>query len=266
MADKKNRLDLRDIILCLSIIGVILLIMIFYIFYRNPNFVLIAGVIGGFLFGPIFLVLGYFIFNPYQYTALLRILTKRNYGIVNIIARDGKHIQWYIKDFNNSYFKIGENVFILNRDSIYIDKGEGKEKDIQEIDEHKIKFRGGIPTINFTYDNFAPLDYFENKGEGMKSSDLITAIDEYASAETAEKAAGGIKMIQVSLVLIVIAIGAAAYFSYANWDRGNREAALLQQAASCNAPAQSSNSLVPINTTKTQAQTIANTSNGDVIT
>lgn len=203
----------KGLVLKISLgIGVTLLVIAFlYFFYGGGDatgMMIILLVMGSFGFLPIGLLLGAMMFDITMRIKVLRTITKKNLGIVNIVS--GNQVFRIIKDFNNDMIELNKNLYYLKKDKIYNDKDEV----LAELKDENIKFIGGIPSIYFDLKNLLPVKFYEDKIE-VTPEELSAPIKAWIITKEAELLRWK-RATQISLIVLIAVVGIAIYFSYQN--------------------------------------------------
>ena len=202
-----------DVIILGSVMLGFLMFMYGYVDKANAT---VAALIGSTMFIPLGILIGA-MFSGGIRIKILRRLTKRNYGIIKFI-HSNRLIKPVITNLDKDIVRFADGVYIIDKQSI---KREGEEEpSTHNIEEHKIKFEEGIPTIYYDIGDIMPID-FESHHEKTPETDkfrLPTQVSATLNKEIAVEKAKVMKafksrqdmMMMAILCLLVLSV----YFSY----------------------------------------------------
>jgi hypothetical protein len=167
----------------MKIIGLLSLVLIvgvgFVLYMKNPQSVLVLFILS-LLFLPFGIILGYLFFNPYMRVKMLRALTKRNYGFLNLVLH-GNVIKKTIVNLDKTYVMKDKNLWIISPKTVY-NVQTGEKHPIQQ--EH-IQFTSGVPELFVSYESMVPI-VFDKKKEILRPGEVGSTILEYISVQTAK--------------------------------------------------------------------------------
>ncbi len=105
--------------------------------------------------------------NPYSRVRLLRIFTKKHYGVAKFVTPT-KAIVTRVVRMDQDTIKWQESIWTIERNKIYSTKpmSDGTVKRSKEIDLNKqIFYEEGLPTIYFNHNDMMALTFNDTKGE-----------------------------------------------------------------------------------------------------
>ncbi len=215
-----------DVIILGSVMLGFLMFMYGYVDKANAS---LAAIIGGTMFIPLGVLIGA-MFSGGVRIKILRRLTKRNYGIIKFI-HSNRLIKPVITNLDKDIVRFADGVYIIDKQSI---KREGEEEpSTHNIEEHKIKFEEGIPTIYYDIGDIMPID-FESHHEKTPETDkfrLPTQVSATLNKEIAVEKAKVMRafksrqdmMMMVILVLLVLSL----YFSYTQYSNSQNSVSTM---------------------------------------
>lgn len=183
-----------------------------------PQLTLIMFIAGMFAFIPFGAIFGWIFGDKYQYVKSLRFITHKDYGLVNMVRKDGRTIEHFIKNLSDSIIERKGEIWHITRDRIYNDKGSVS----YNIPEEKIKHHVGIPEIYLDVDSFTPVDFYKDKMNFLPK-DITPPLKAWVTTKELE-AIGGIKKQLVLFVLIAVVLaGVSAGLGWINHTALNDE-------------------------------------------
>jgi len=204
----KSAFTFKDFLAGLFLFSIILAAANIYAYKDNPAVMIVSMVFGFLIFLPLGIFVGWLVLDPYQRAKVLRFLTKRNYGIVNIVSR-GKEIKSIIKNFDEDVIKIGEAVWVIEPNKIYrLDKSDN----VVVIDPKTIHYIGGVPTLFISLDNARPLSFFEEPSK-IKPEELGATLSGWVYNQMA-KALFFKRTMEIIFIGLIILIIISIYFGY----------------------------------------------------
>ena len=202
-----------DVVILGSVMVGFLMFMYGYVDKADAS---IAALVGSVMFIPLGIMIGA-MFSGGMRVKILRRITRKNYGIIKFI-HSNRLIKPVITDLDKDIVRFANGVYIIDKHSI---KREGEEEPSTHIiEEHKIKFEEGVPTIYYDIGDIMPID-FESHHEKTPETDkfrLPTQVSATLNKEIAVEKAKVMRafksrqdmMMLVILCLLVLSL----YFSY----------------------------------------------------
>jgi len=210
--EKKTFWDKIDYDKVFNVSVVVGVALVSYVMYAYREHILIILLIGSLGFLPIGFLFGWFLLDPYKRAKALRFLTKKNYGIINLVSK-GKNIISMVKDFDNSVVVIKDRLLLLKKNRVYRMTKENKSTEV--IKPENIFYLDGVPVLFFDIDGMKPLSFFKEEDTSDPQDVGATLLgwlnNQYAKAlffKRTMQIAGGIL-----LVLVAVAV----YFGYTNY-------------------------------------------------
>lgn len=159
----KTYFDITGIITGLFIAMVILLLGSAYIYLPVPDlgtiYFVVVIMVGMIAWLPIGIPVGAIFIDTYLRCRFLRIVTKKNYGVVHIVSK-GQRIVTLIKDLDESIIMRGDAIWGISKGYIYnISK---KNLKLPILPKH-IHYISNVPTIYLDYETMKPLSFHSEK-------------------------------------------------------------------------------------------------------
>jgi len=182
------------------------------VFADNFSYLIIMVYVGGLLFLPVGMVLGWIMTSPVMRAKVKRRLTGKNYGIVNIVSK-GKRITSRIANLDNDLLFIGENLWVIYKQKVYTVDNDNVVAPINP--EHVNVISGDVPTIFLSLDTMIPLSFSEEKTSVIPqqlAASILAYIENQVRKGTLWKNAKDIALI----VIAIVAAAIAAYMAFKN--------------------------------------------------
>ncbi len=190
--------------------AILLTVGFLYMFYSGAanaaDMTIVLLVMGALGFLPIGLILGAMFFDISMRVKVMRALTKKNLGIINIVSEN--QIFKTIRNFDDSTIELNKNLYFLKKGRIYNDKDEV----ISELKDEYIKFIGGIPTIFFDLKNLLPMKLYEDKIE-VTPEELSAPIKAWVITKEAELLKWK-RATQISIIVLLMVMAVSIYYSF----------------------------------------------------
>lgn len=155
---------------------------------------------------------GFFIFNPNRKLGLIRRLTRKNIGYLEIILPNKAKYKVNV-DFNKSRIKVGNRSWLIEKGKIYRLLGDGSTDTAKPIDPTRLSFDGGLPTLHVDLNDLRPLKFEGDAPAGVNSdpAEIEAAIETEVLAATLEarKMAKDEIMKKVNMAIVIGIIGIA---------------------------------------------------------
>lgn len=216
----KTRFKDKTLLLKISLVTGILTLSMALTFLRGHTaFFIIMMLLGCLGFFPAGMLLGV-LFDIRMRVRGLRMITRKNFGIVNIVS--GKNTAPLIKNLDNDIIELNGNQYFLRKSRIYSSKDEVKA----EITDDELKFESGIPSVYLDLDKLTFLTFHGdpipiNPQEISAPSKARQIIKEAEFMSTAKK-------ITITAVAVLVVMCVATYFGYQNWQIGKESMAVLE--------------------------------------
>lgn len=149
---------------------------------------------------------------------LMRMITKKDYGVLGIASQDRKNIRKVVVNFENSVIKLGSQVWVIQSGRIY--RQEKPEQGFNflnnkgEIAIDTFHYEEGIPILYVDITNLKPLDFYPKETGKVPPEELGS----FLSSWIANQIAKGMNVIAeyrtFLIVIIVLAILIIAFQSY----------------------------------------------------
>jgi len=205
--------------------------------YLVPNGALFATLVGGIIFIPIGVMIGA-MFSGAMRIKIMRRLTGRNYGVVKFI-HSSRLIKPVIANLDNDIIKFSNGIYMVDKNNI---KREGESAHSSDfIEDSKIKFEEGVPTIYYDIEDIIPVD-FANRIEKARGEDkfrLPTQVSATLNKEIAvekEKimnSFSGRQNMAMILILVLVAVNIYLTWSiFSSQDNMNAAISSLNTAVS----------------------------------
>ncbi len=142
---------------------------------------------------------------------LKRTLFKKNYGIVNLVSKDGKSITKMIKNFDGDIITIKDKGWIIEPNKIYLEN-----KISQPISPEHIKFISGVPSIFLDNETLYALTFHKDDVK-IHPAEIFAPVQAYIITKEAELLRWK-KTMTIGLIVLISLLAVSVYFSYANND------------------------------------------------
>lgn len=216
--EKEIRQNRKHLIISISIGGLVAVILgLGYLLYGSgmsyaPTLTVIALIGGLFAFLPLGAVFGWIFGDKYQYVKTLRMITKKDYGLIYMVRKDGRQIGHFIKNLSNAVIEHKNEIWHITRNRIYNDSGEIN----YNIPEKAIKHEVGIPVLFLDADSFTPLDLYQDNMT-FSPKDITPPLRSWLVTKELETI-GGIKKQLILFVLITLIVaGVSAGLGFINY-------------------------------------------------
>lgn len=133
------------------------------------------------------LFLGFWIFNPNRKLTIIRRLTGKNLGYLEIILPNKAKYKVNV-DFNKSRIKVGTRSWLMEKGKIYRLLGDGTKGTEKAIDPTRLSFDGGLPVLHVDLNDLRPLRLESDAPTGVNSdpAEIEAAIETEVLAATLE--------------------------------------------------------------------------------
>jgi len=200
----KGYYDMTGIVTGLFIAMVLLLLISAYIYMPDPEmgtiYFIVVIVVGMVAWMPIGIPIGAILIDTYLRCKLLRIMTKKNYGIIHIVSK-GQRIVTMIKDLDESIIMKGEAIWGISKGYIYnINK---KNHKLPLLPKH-INYMSNVPTLYLDYETMKPLSFHSEKTE-ISPKQLGSSLVGWAMVQK-KKAIRQQKQVNIMYLIIMILI------------------------------------------------------------
>ena len=165
-------------------------------------------------FGMLFLGLFAFIIGRIMDThyraKLMRMITKKDYGILGIASQDRKNIRKIVVNYENSIIKLGSQVWVIQSGRIYRQEkpetGFSFQNSKGEISVDTFRYEEGVPILYVDITNLKPLNFYPQDSGKVPPEELGS----FLSSWIANQIAKGMNVIAeyktFLLIIIVLAI------------------------------------------------------------
>jgi heme/copper-type cytochrome/quinol oxidase subunit 2 len=207
----RTHMSMDVLILACVMIG---FVMFMYGYVDKANGQL-AAIIGSTMFLPFGVLIGALFIGSFR-VKLLRRMTRRNYGVIKFI-HSNRLIKPVIANLDQDIVRFADGIYIIDKHSI---KREGEEEPSNhKIEEHKIKFEEGIPTIYYDIGDIMPVDFQgQEKTPETERFRLPTQVSATLNKEIAVEKAKVMKAFKRTQDMMMLAILCllvlSVYFSY----------------------------------------------------
>lgn len=229
-AGKRNTyLDITGLLVGLFIGSMFYLVFMTFIYKEDPVFFLIAIMVGMFSWFWLGVPLGAIFIDTYLRTRLLRLITKRNYGVVHLVSK-GKTIATMVKDLDESIIQKKDSMWGIAQGYIY---NLNKKNIKHEITPEMIKYIGVVPTLYLDYDTVKPLNFYKEKSP-LSPKQLSGSLVGWAMIQK-KKAVRMQKQINVMYIIIAVLVCVAIYLTFQNYQLLQQIGAMISELKSTTA-------------------------------
>jgi len=189
----------------LGIFGLLALLVIGGYFYlTKSNFMLPMMLIGALAFAPIGIFVGWAMGDKYAFAKFLRSTTKKNFGVIQLVEKDGKNIVSFVKNLSADVIEWANGFWHIDKDRIYNDKGDVN----YAITSDHLKYIAGVPTLFLDANSFSPLNFWRDPNK--KTDPREITLPAKAWIVTKEMELLSLKKVTEFLVIAMIFAGIAA--------------------------------------------------------
>lgn len=202
----------------LGFLGIMFLFLMWQYNPSNEGITIIVFLLGGSLFIPLGMILGWVFLDPFMRCKLMRKMTKgrRNFGIVNFVGK-GKKIVTRIKNFDEDLVWIKNKCWALTKAGIYeLDKnGEQATENRALNPDSFVTVTESVPTMFIDINSMQPLAFEVTGREGIAPEELGSTLKGWIDNQLA-KVMFLKKSLDIYFVVVIICSILSAYFGYQN--------------------------------------------------
>jgi hypothetical protein len=141
---------------------------------------------------------------------VMRMITKKDYGILGIASQDRKNIRKVVVNFEKSIVKLGHQVWVIQSGRVYRqekpEQGFSFQNSKGEIAINVFRYEEGVPMLYVDSTNLKPLDFYPTAAGAVPPEE----IGSWLSSWVANQVAKGMNVIAeyrtFLLIIIVIVI------------------------------------------------------------
>ena len=208
--------DRQKFYLALFSISIFSIFMLYYYSPENEAILAIVLLLGAGLFLPIGMIFGWMVLDPFMRCKIARKLTKRNFGIINFVAK-GKKIISKMKNFDEDLIWIKNKCWAITKEGIYeIDKTGERINDGEVIDpDGVLTITETVPVMFIDLVSMQPLAFKSDQREGIAPEELGSTLKGWVDNQMA-KVMFLKKTLDMYFVIVILSCIASAYLSYDN--------------------------------------------------
>lgn len=215
---KESQPDYQKLIVTIFTISIF---FIFLLFQYNPGsdvLMTIIMLIGVVLFLPIGMIIGYMVMDPFMRCKLMRKMTKKNWGVINFVAK-GKKIISRIKNLDNDLIWIKNKCWAVTKEGIYeLDKSGDRLIDDKNrvIDaDSVVTITETVPVMFVDMNSMQPLTFQYEGREGISPAELGSSLKGWVDNQLA-KVMFLKKTMDTYFIIVILCSLVSAYYGYAN--------------------------------------------------
>jgi len=164
--------------------------------------------------------------DPYWRASMLRRITKKDYGVVNILSKDNRRIASLVVNFENDVVNYGGNVWIFEKSHIYrknkIERGFTISKGEKPNEEPTpIKFEEGLPSVFVDKDTMKPKDFWQEDKPKVPSAEMSGFLLGYTENQI-QKSLGWARNNLLFILVIMLLCGANVVIGWTALDTMGR--------------------------------------------
>lgn len=201
------KLDFNMIIGLLIIGALFYLIGLVYIYPNDAGVYIVALIVGMLAWMPLGMPIGAFLIDTYLRAKFLRLVTKKNYGIVHIVSK-GNYISTMVKDLDQSLIQKGEAIWGISKDCVI----NLNKKESHKITDEHIKYYSNVPVIYLDYESMKPLSFIQDKTD-ISPKQIGSSLLGWAMVQK-KKAIRMQKQINYMYLIIAVLIGINIYLTF----------------------------------------------------
>lgn len=166
---------------------------------------------------------------------LMRMITKKDYGILGIASQDRKNVRKVVVNFEHSVIKLGSQVWVIQSGRIYRQEkpetGFSFQNSKGEISVDTFRYEEGIPILYVDITNLKPLNFYPQETGKVPPEELGSFLSSWISNQIAK----GMNVINeyktFLLILIVLSIILLTLDAYILMKLGDVQTAITAHAA-----------------------------------
>ena len=138
---------------------------------------------------------------------VMRIVTKRDYGILAIASQDRKNIRKVVVNFEHSVIKLGNDVWVIQSGRIYRQEkpetGFSFQNSRGEISVDTFRYEEGIPILYVDITNLKPLNFYPQETGKVPPEELGSFLSSWIANQIA-KGMNVINEYRTFLIIIIV--------------------------------------------------------------
>jgi len=200
--------NLREIVIGLSVIGLIFIIVLRNFLPNDAMFALLI-IVGATTFLPIGMIMGWLIFDPVMRCKILRKTTKRNYGVIQFVGQGGKMFP-KIKNFDQSLIWRNNECWVLAESRVYQQTKDGNAINKgKEIDSKNIvTYVDTVPVMFLDTHSMAPMKLSNEGDTSVYPVEIGSALKAWVDNQRAKMMAVKKMEDQMMWIIIIACVGA----------------------------------------------------------
>jgi len=194
---------LKEIMMGLSIAGIILVIVLYNYLPNDAMFALLI-IIGATSFLPMGTIMGWLLFDPVMRCKVLRKVSKRNYGVVEFVGQ-GTKLFPKIKNFDDSLIWRNNECWVLAKSRVYQRTKDGnainKGKEIDS--ENIITYVDTVPVMFLDMKSMAPMRLTNEGDSNVYPVEIGSSLKAWVDNQRAKMMA--VKKMEDMMMIILMA-------------------------------------------------------------
>jgi len=215
---KESQPDYQKLIITIFTVSIFFIFLLFQYNPGNDALTTIIILIGMTLFLPIGMIIGWMVMDPFMRCKIMRKATKKNWGVINFVAK-GKKIISRIKNLDNDLIWIKNKCWAVTKEGIYeLDKAGDRlvNDETKVIDaDSVITITETVPVMFVDMNSMQPLTFQYEGREGISPAELGSSLKGWVDNQLA-KVMFLKKTMDTYFIIVILCSLVGAYYGYAN--------------------------------------------------
>lgn len=215
---KESQPDHQKLIITIFTVSIFFIFLLFQYNPGNDALTTIIILIGVTLFLPIGMIIGWMVMDPFMRCKIMRKATKKNWGVINFVAK-GKKIISRIKNLDNDLIWIKNKCWAVTKEGIYeLDKSGDRlvNSETKVIDaDSVITITETVPVMFVDMNSMQPLTFQYEGREGISPAELGSSLKGWVDNQLA-KVMFLKKTMDTYFIIVILCSLVGAYYGYAN--------------------------------------------------
>jgi hypothetical protein len=169
-------------------------------------YLIVVGSCSLLIIGMLTFILGRLLDTHFR-AKVMRIVTKRDYGILAIASQDRKNIRKVVVNFEHSVIKLGNDVWVIQSGRIYRQEkpetGFSFQNARGEISVDTFRYEEGIPILYVDITNLKPLSFYPQETGKVPPEELGSFLSSWIANQIA-KGMNVINEYRTFLIIIIV--------------------------------------------------------------
>lgn len=167
---------------------------------------IVVGFSSIFMIGVMAFIVGRILDTHFR-AKLMRMITKKDYGILGIASQDRKNIRKVVVNFEHSVIKLGSQVWVIQSGRIYRQEkpetGFSFQNSKGEISVDTFRYEEGIPILYVDITNLKPLNFYPQETGKVPPEELGSFLSSWIANQIA-KGMNVINEYRTFLIIIIV--------------------------------------------------------------